>query len=94
MTDNTGTFNSDGTGTTDEGPTKCDPSIPQTAAFTWQFKNNETEMQVYGSGLFGLGGQFKILELSETKFRLSKDTTLTFPGVPSIPVSLLVQLKH
>jgi len=93
--DNTGTFRSNGTGTADEGPTKCDPSIPQTSEFTWKFTNNETSMNVSGSGLFGLGGEFKIVELSDTKFSISKDTSVAFaPGFPPVSVALLLNLKH
>lgn len=94
MMDNTGLFKMDGTGTTDEGPTKCDPSLPQTTSFTWKFSNNDTEIEVIGTGLFGLGGKFKILALTDTKFSLSKDTSIAFPGAPPIAVGLIVDLKH
>src|SRR6478672_8767305 len=52
--DNTGKFNSDGSGLADEGATKCNTTAPQTTAFTWSFQNNETELKLTGSGLFGL----------------------------------------
>lgn len=93
MTDNTGLFNADGTGTTDEGPTKCDPGLPQSSSFTWSFQNNETELQVAGNGLFGLGGNLKIRELTHTAFEVSKDTTIIFGGLP-MTVGLIFELKH
>jgi hypothetical protein len=43
------TFNADGTGTLDEGATKCDPGAPQTVPITWSFQQNETELNVVGS---------------------------------------------
>ncbi len=93
--DNFGTFNVNGTGVSDEGPTKCTTTAPQTTSFTWNFLSNETMININGSGLFGLGGQFKILELSSTKFRISKDTSFSLiPAAPPITVGLIVNLKH
>src|SRR3954470_20757585 len=40
--DNTVTFLSNGSGTIDEGVTKCDDSDPQTVNFNWNFDNSET----------------------------------------------------
>jgi hypothetical protein len=92
--DNTGTFSSNGTGVADEGATKCNTTAAQTTAFTWNFQNNETELQVLGSGLFGLGGKFKIKELTSTRLALTKDTTVTLSGMPPTTVGLIVNLKH
>lgn len=39
-------FASGGTGTRDEGPSKCDAADPQTSGFNWQFKNGEKELWV------------------------------------------------
>ena len=41
--DNISTFNANGTGTLDEGATKCDASYPQTTenAFGWEIANNK-----------------------------------------------------
>ena len=90
--DNTGSFSSNGTGVADEGATKCSVSAPQTIPFTWAFQNNETEINVQGPGLFGLGGKFTIKELTATSFSLSKDTTVTTPV--TMTVALIVKLKH
>jgi hypothetical protein len=91
--DNTGTFHADGTGVADEGATKCNASAPQTTPFTWSFASNETLINVNGQALFGLGGQFKVVELTSTRLELSKDTLVNFGGVP-LTVSLIANLKH
>lgn len=35
-----------GTGTRDEGPSKCETGDPQTSSFNWQFKNSEKEIAI------------------------------------------------
>ena len=92
--DNTGTFLANNTGTTDEGLTKCSPTIPQTSIFNWSFTNNETMINISGSGLLGIGGQFKIITLTPSVFSFSKDTLVTIPPFPTTTVSLIVNLKH
>ncbi len=82
-------FQANGTAIIDEGATKCDPLLTQTTAATWSFSNNETTLNLSGSGLVGLSGQFKILLLTNTQLHLSKDTTVT-----GIPLAFIVQLKH
>ncbi len=79
-----------GTGSVDEGPTKCDATFPQSVPLTWTFSNNETMLNLNGGGVLGINGQFKILELSDIKLSLSKDTTIAFFG----PVALIANLKH
>jgi hypothetical protein len=88
-TDNFLTLSANGTGTIDEGPTKCDPLVPQSTPATWSFASNQTVLNLGGSGFFGITGQFKILELSATKLHLSKDTTAA-----GLPVAIIIQLKH
>ncbi len=89
--DNFLTLSAGGTGSVDEGAAKCDASIPQSTSATWSFASNQTVLNLGGSGLFGVSGQFKIIELSTTRLYLSKDTTL--PGRP-VPIALIIQLKH
>ena len=91
LIDNIGTFNSNGTGITDEGPTKCVPTAPQTTTFNWSFQNNETMMNITGSGFAGLSGQFKVLDLTNARLSLSKDTMMA--GFPT-SVGLILNLKH
>ena len=84
--DNIYTFKSDGTGTTDEGATKCNSTDPQTTPFTWAFKSNETIM----SGNFGISnGDANITTLNDTNFVLWRDTTYS-----ATPVRLYLTLKH
>jgi hypothetical protein len=93
--DNTATFRADGTGTTDEGATKCNATDPQTESFTWSFQNNESLLNIGGNGLLGTGGQFRIITLTGTQFSLAKDTTAVLvPGLPPSAVSLIVNLQH
>jgi hypothetical protein len=89
LLDNTGKFNSDGTGINDEGATKCSTTLPQTTPFGWSFLTNETILNITGSGFAGLGGQFKIRELSSVKLSLTKDTSIS-----GFSTTLLVNLKH
>ncbi|MBA2746348.1 MAG: hypothetical protein H0U44_09000 [Flavisolibacter sp.] len=91
IADNFADFSANGTGVANEGATKCDPAAPQTEPFTWAFTNNETRLNITGLNLFGLGNNFKITTLTETRLGLSKDTTL--PGFPAA-ISLVVHLKH
>lgn len=89
VTDNTLTLRTDGTGTVDEGATKCDASDPQTTAVTWSFANNETTLNLGGGGLLGISGQMKIVTLDQTNLTLSKDTT--YQGTQ---VAFVLKLKH
>lgn len=89
MMDNTISFSANGTGTVDEGALKCDAASPQTLPVTWSFSNNENSLNLGGAGVLGIGGQFKIVTLTETQLSLSKDTT--YQGAP---VAFVVQLKH
>ena len=88
--DNTVKFEPNGSGTSDEGPTQCATSPGQTVPFTWAFASNETVLTISGNAVAGLGGQFKILTLSDTKLSLSKDTTVPIFG----NVALIANLKH
>jgi len=86
--DNTVTFLSNGSGTIDEGPTKCDAADPQTTPFTWAFENNETSLHTT-TPLFPGTGDFKISTLNETQLSVSRDTT-----VSGIPATIIINLKH
>jgi hypothetical protein len=91
ITDNTITFKSDKTGVIDEGATKCDATAPQTSAFTWALSNNDTQLTVSTPILSVFGNDAKVIELSDTKFVLSK--TVTVSGIP-IPLPVIVVLVH
>jgi hypothetical protein len=93
--DNTGTFNANGTGVADEGATKCSLTAPQTNSFTWNFLNNETELNVVGPAFVGIGGKFNVKELSSTVLTLTKDTAVVLAqGLPPTTIGLVVTLKH
>lgn len=90
-TDNLINFKSDKSGTVDEGPTKCTATDPQTTPFNWEFANNETEINFTTAIFVGVGGAVKIIELTATKFVLSKNVDIA--GIP-VPVNVVVTLKH
>lgn len=90
--DNTATFRSDGSGTGDEGATKCSTNAPQTTPFTWSFGSGETTLNINGS-LLGIGGTFKVTSLTSTALSLSKDTSMTISGI-NFNVSIIANLKH
>lgn len=74
-------FNEDKTYVYDEGPTKCDPSDPQTQPGTWLFNSTETIITVDGDNQ-------NILTLNETEFKVSfqeslDGVTYTFTGTYS-----------
>jgi hypothetical protein len=89
--DNTITFKKDSTGVLDAGATKCNSTDPQTAAFRWWFKDNGATLYS-PDPLFGstFSGSFKVAELSSTRLRIQKDTTV--PGFG--PITLELDLKH
>jgi hypothetical protein len=89
-TDNFLLLAANGAGTVDEGPTKCDAGFPQSFPLTWTFSSSETVLNLGGGGVLGINGQFKILELSDVKLSLSKDTSIAFFGT----VALIANLKH
>lgn len=90
LSDNTLTFTASGSGTMDEGATKCSAAAPQSTAFTWNFVTNETEININGNVIPGVNsGKFKIVTLTNTQLTLSKDTV-----VQSIPGAAIVSLKH
>lgn len=92
QTDNTITFTSNGSGTIDEGSTKCDMADPQSVPFTWSFTTNETMIN-FSSPLFvGFGGDFKIISLTETELVISQQVSILPPPLPS--VTIIASFKH
>jgi hypothetical protein len=91
QTDNVSTLVSNGTGTVDEGPSKCAPADPQSAPFTWAFQTNETEINFSGAVVAGQSGVFKIITLNDINLVLSQKRTV--PGFTS-PVTVIATLKH
>lgn len=89
VTDNKGIFNTNGTGVNDEGPTKCDPTAPQTTPFNWAFTNNESNLTISGNAFLGLSGSFRVRTLTSTQLTISRDTS-----VMGLSMAILLNLKH
>ena len=88
--DNTYTFLPDGTGTMDEGATKCDPLNPQTLPFNYSVNSDVTVMNFPDTVINGISGDVNILLLNATNLKLQKSVEVGLP----IPVSVIVELKH
>jgi hypothetical protein len=67
------TFKSNGTLTFDEGPTKCDPTDPQSENTTWKFGSNETQLIV---GSAGSEETVQLIELSTTALKIRTSSTV------------------
>jgi len=87
--DNNLSFQAGNTGTTNEGPTKCNTTDPQTTNFNWNFSDAEANLNISNSILTPLNGKSKILELSSTILKLTRDTVIS-----GFPAAIVVQLKH
>jgi hypothetical protein len=86
--DNSWLFKSDGTGVGDEGLSKCEPGDPQSANFTWTFKNNETIL----SGTYNLADKdLTIGSISEANMVVSYDDD--FLGMGSTQRAIIT-LQH
>jgi hypothetical protein len=88
--DNIITLNADGSGTVDEGATKCDAGAPQSYPLTWEFKDNANVVTIPNGSFGPLSGDAIILELTETKLKLKKDVTIPLLNT----VIVIVELKH
>lgn len=86
--DNTITFNSNGTGVVDEGSAKCDPASPQTAPFTWSFKDNEQTITLSNALFGGLNGDIKVKTINDNQLELHKEVNV------GMVVNVIVFLKH
>ncbi len=75
--DNIVTFAAAGTGTVDEGPTKCNSSDPQTSSFTWNFANNETVLHVSTTFFAGGSNDSNLVTLTETQLVVSQNVTIS-----------------
>lgn len=91
QTDNLLIFAANGSGTVDEGATKCNAGDPQTVPFTWTFGTNETVINFSSAVFAGVSGEFKIITLTETQLVLSKSITVS--PLP-FPVTVIASFKH
>jgi hypothetical protein len=83
--DNVLTFSTNGTGSLDEGATKCTSTDPQTNPFDWNFASNETVLHVSTVLFAGGSSDFTIVTLNDTQLVLSQ-------FISSVPV--VVSFKH
>jgi hypothetical protein len=67
-------FNTNGTGTNDEGATKCDPDDPQTESFNWVFSTDEKVITVTPTG--GTPYSFTVLINDGTTLKVTETMTL------------------
>lgn len=65
--DNIYQFNTGGTGSIDEGATKCNSGDPQTSALTWAWLSNETKLQLSAPLFSGTSGDVTLVSLTETE---------------------------
>ena len=79
--DNILTFATAGTGTLDEGATKCNSGDPQTNPFTWNFQSSETILFISATLFTGGSSTFTLVSLTETDLVVSQ--TITPPAGPS-----------
>ncbi len=71
------TFQTSGQVVTDEGPSKCSPSDPQSETEPWQFANNEASLVISGE-------TFSIEELNTSTLRIKQ----LLPGFYGVMVTL------
>lgn len=87
--DNITLYAASGNGTISEASLKCDPADPDVAAFTWQWKNNETILSV-SSPLITYGANDMTLDkLTSTQLILSM--AYTPPVGPTRQIVLIFQ---
>lgn len=76
-------FNKSGTVTSDEGATKCDPSVAQTTTDgSWLLNSDTTQFTIKDSKIISLlSGELKsrIILIDKNNFKLAKDTSTTTP---------------
>ena len=75
--DNTLLFVAAGTGTEDEGATKCNAGDPQTNSFTWNFASSETILHVSTILFTGGSSDFTLVSLTETQLVISQMITVS-----------------
>ena len=75
--DNILTFVSAGTGTVDEGLTKCNAGDPQTSSFTWSFQSSETVLFISTTLFTGGSSTFNLVTLTETQLVVSQNVDVS-----------------
>lgn len=83
--DNVYTFVAAGTGTINEGASKCNTSDPQTNPFTWSFTGSETMLNISTILFSGGSNDFTLVSLSEIQLVLSQN----YPPYGTIVVTFI-----
>jgi hypothetical protein len=71
--DNIVSFRVNGSGTLDEGATKCDSNAPQTTSFTWNFTANESAVHISTALFDGGSNDFELETLTESELEVSQN---------------------
>lgn len=71
--DNIYAFVAAGTGTADEGSTKCNPGDSQSGPFSWNFASSETILHISTPLFAGGSNDFTLVTLSDTQLILSQN---------------------
>ena len=87
--DNTIVFNANGSGTIDEGATKCNAGDPQSRTFTWSFLSSETLLQINTPLFAGGTGNITLVTLTETQLTGSQNI-----DVNGTSQTAIVTFKH
>ncbi len=82
--DNILTFAVAGTGTLNEGATKCSPGDPQSTPFTWAFQAGETQLFISATLFTGGSSTFTLVGVNATQLVLSQ--VITVGGTPQTAV--------
>lgn len=94
--DNFITFNASGSISSDEGATKCDPSVAQiTTDGRWLLNADTTEFIIQDSKVLPITGAAiaKIVLIDSLNFRISKDTSGTYPGIGTISGTIFANFQ-
>jgi len=83
--DNIYTFVAAGTGTIDEGTSKCNSGDPQTSPFTWNFLSNESMIHISTVLFSGGSNDFTLVSLSATQLVASQN----YPPYGTIVVTFI-----
>lgn len=90
--DNYFIFNSDGTGTTDEGTTKCNSSDPQTEkSGNWALLSNNTKLELSDPAQSGVFVTGDVLQLDDSILKFKY--TISVGGYTSVTTTVLRHIK-
>ena len=75
--DNILSFVNTGTGTLDEGATKCNAGDAQSTPFTWSFQSGETQLFISATLFTGGSSTFTLVSLTSTQLVVSQNITVS-----------------